>query len=887
MNEDRLQEFQQLFAEYKESDHYTERKNQSTITPVFREIISETLKSKPLKNEHLTGLIQMFKARCSYETFERYLKVNVRNAEIRKRLAETVSELGDLGYTGAGKSAIKKPTQDQLEIIKTFLLNAFDVNTENEAVKLCEEFEAHRIPEVTSGVYSPWLYYIQPEIFPILNVSYNDFRTWLDIDGDYPACIPVFNQLKREAGETDLGMLDGFAWTFSYEKTELKTLDLNGKRFYKISHGYFLKDTNIRRTGFIDILKEKNWICIHKNAGMSQADKFINQAETGDFIYIAYGGEELGCIGKITSSANPLDETNDQLIGGNGEWVYRKIEPLYHPIESSVRELRNKSKEFYLPSGNSTFWEVPKEKLSSINSKIFIPKLNLKVVDSEFDNNEDESSMTEDQDLDSLNPLNLILYGPPGTGKTYRTVDHAIAIMENENVEHISMEREEGYDGVKGDFDKHMKNGQVGFCTFHQSMGYEDFIEGIKPLKPEDGKPPQYDVVDGVFKQLCVEATFALFAEREQKVVNELGDFSQMYEQFASEVEERQTKEKEIKFKTVSGGEIYFDSISTKNNIIVKHKDSDRTYTVSKDRALKLSKAYPDLSKINNIDAQFREIIGGSNATSYWAILNAIRQHAVAPIKKKQSYSAMDYETKKEAIKGFQLSDYNIESDLKYVLIIDEINRGNVAQIFGELITLIEPDKRLGEDNQLSVTLPYSRESFSVPPNLYLIGTMNIADRSVEALDTALRRRFSFRHMEPKPDRLWVTNEGIDLNRMLTVINQRLEVLLDMDHTIGHAWLWAAEDLEGLKAAFKDKILPLLQEFFYNDYEKIGLVLGERFVKCEIVNGSVFAKFSSDSGLGSEYDGKSVYSLTDIDSLKEEDCIKAFTSIYSNTENKP
>jgi len=179
-----------------------------------------------------------------------------------------------------------------------------------------------------------------------------------------------------------------------------------------------------------------------------------------------------------------------------------------------------------------------------------------------------------------------------------------------------------------------------------------------------------------------------------------------------------------------------------------------------------------------------------------------------------------------------------------YALFIDEINRGNVASIFGELITLIEDDKRLGPDGNpeapgaWTVTLPYSREKFGVPRNLHIIGTMNTADRSVEALDTALRRRFSFVAKFPEPEILkeWQpAGFGVDLERLLTVINQRLELLLDKDHTIGHSYLMGLRDtadpLAELRRSFSNKILPLLQEFFYGNPARIGMVLGNAFVQ--------------------------------------------------------
>ncbi|HEL5322388.1 TPA: AAA family ATPase [Stenotrophomonas maltophilia] len=177
-------------------------------------------------------------------------------------------------------------------------------------------------------------------------------------------------------------------------------------------------------------------------------------------------------------------------------------------------------------------------------------------------------------------------------------------------------------------------------------------------------------------------------------------------------------------------------------------------------------------------------------------------------------------------------------SDLPYVLIIDEINRGNIARIFGELITLIEPSKRQGMDEALSVRLPYSKQDFAVPANLHIIGTMNTADRSLAAMDVALRRRFRFIEMPPQPELLDWDVDGIRVGELLSTLNNRIEVLLGRDHLIGHAYLMGAKDLPGLAEAFRLRILPLLQEYFFEDWRRIAWVLnddakpqGERFLR--------------------------------------------------------
>ncbi len=202
----------------------------------------------------------------------------------------------------------------------------------------------------------------------------------------------------------------------------------------------------------------------------------------------------------------------------------------------------------------------------------------------------------------------------------------------------------------------------------------------------------------------------------------------------------------------------------------------------------------------------------------------------------------------------------------QYAIFIDEINRGNVSQIFGELITLIEDDKREGMKNELSVTLPYSKKTFSVPPNVHIIGTMNTADRSVEALDTALRRRFSFHEMLPDPNELKVDFHGINLQNLLSVINDRIEVLVDRDHTIGHAFFMNVETLKDLQDVFSDKIIPLLQEYFYGDYSKIELVLGAGFFEPKKEVSSVAFAINADISFeGNVYHLKNVSHMSNVE----------------------
>jgi len=214
------------------------------------------------------------------------------------------------------------------------------------------------------------------------------------------------------------------------------------------------------------------------------------------------------------------------------------------------------------------------------------------------------------------------------------------------------------------------------------------------------------------------------------------------------------------------------------------------------------------------------------------------------------------------------------DEEKKYVLVIDEINRGNVSSIFGELITLIEKDKRAGCDEELEVTLPYSKKPFKVPNNVYLIGTMNTADRSIEALDTALRRRFSFKEFPPKPQ--LIKTEGasskvgglvgeIDLETLLNTINTRIEKLIDKDHRIGHSYFLKVNSKEKLAHTFRNEIIPLLEEYFFGDYGKIGLVLGSSFVE-KVNHDFDFAKFEHyDTDIQSDLKEKAVFRIKNED----------------------
>ncbi|EAL6662907.1 AAA family ATPase, partial [Campylobacter jejuni] len=394
---------------------------------------------------------------------------------------------------------------------------------------------------------------------------------------------------------------------------------------------------------------------------------------------------------------------------------------------------------------------------------------------------ENEKILIENQNI----PLNQILYGPPGTGKTYHTIDKALEIL-GENLENR--------DEKKAKFDEYVKNGQIVFTTFHQSYGYEEFVEGIKPRidSKENSKEVEYEIKDGIFKELCKKALDnykVSLLTQEEFVKSE--DLENKIEIFLDELVDQQKFIEKIQ----SGG-FKLEEYNEKYRIITDDTNAN---------------LYLNLEIFKTLLENKDKIINGRSIKQ---ILNNKHRRQI------DSYYFQLVKLFKEREQDYKVDNNPSEKpELKpYIIIIDEINRGNVSKIFGELITLIEPSKRIGEKEELKVTLPYSGEKFGVPKNVYIIGTMNTADRSITSLDTALRRRFEFIEMMPDVSKLSMDCEGINLQELLKAINTRIEYLLDREKTIGHAFFVSVENLEDLKKVFQNKIIPLLQEYFYNDY---------------------------------------------------------------------
>lgn len=449
---------------------------------------------------------------------------------------------------------------------------------------------------------------------------------------------------------------------------------------------------------------------------------------------------------------------------------------------------------------------------------------------------------TEYQEKNTMKfDLNTILYGPPGTGKTYNTVNYAVSIC-RPDLDVGSMSHE---DALKI-FDELKEQGRIAFTTFHQSYGYEEFIEGIKPVMSNDGEESAltYEVVPGVFKKFCERAEAA-------RTVNlGLNKDPAIWKVSLGHTYDNDTRTEclengHIRIGWDEYGENITDDMKYEyggktvlNAFINKMKVGDivfSCYTASTIDAIgvvtgeyEYHAEYSEHRRLRNV----RWLVKGLNENIV-DINNG--SNMVESTVYRMKVSLNDALTLIEEKTGSKSGDDQKEN---FVFIIDEINRGNISKIFGELITLIEDTKRAGAPEAMQAELPYSQQKFSVPNNVYILGTMNTADRSIALMDTALRRRFSFVEKMPDPkvlidqeaDSIIVDDKQLDVARMLEVINKRIEVLYDREHTIGHAFFMPLKEdksLSKLAEIFKKSVIPLLQEYFYEDYSKIQLVLGD------------------------------------------------------------
>lgn len=487
-------------------------------------------------------------------------------------------------------------------------------------------------------------------------------------------------------------------------------------------------------------------------------------------------------------------------------------------------------------------------------------------------------------------PTNLILYGPPGTGKTFHTAEEAVRICNGE----VPSTRKE----IFLQYEALRKAGQIDFVTFHQSYAYEDFVEGLRPVTGNDESDEEtpsagfrLEPKAGIFRDICA------LAEQSRKAVGQSRGFDLSGRQIFKMSLGRAGSEDHIYDAGIEGGYIVlgwggevdwsdpkydqYQAIHDKWNEIEPGTNGNDG-NISQIWRFRTSMKPGDLVIVSAGNSNFRAI--GEIAGPYEYQPTDVREYnhrrsvrwllvleeplPVETIHDGKFTMRSCYLLKQSRMKLEALSRLLPGSEApakertdQFVLIIDEINRANISKVFGELITLIEDDKRIGRANALTVKLPYSGDSFGVPDNLHIIGTMNTADRSIALLDTALRRRFKFRELMPDPSVLDKASAqtGINLVAVLRTINERIEYLFDREHQIGHAYFINCDRIEDVHDTMRDRVIPLLAEYFYEDWSKVALVLGDadgagRFVRRD--------KLTAPAGMQSDSFGEDRYRWT-------------------------
>jgi 5-methylcytosine-specific restriction protein B len=533
--------------------------------------------------------------------------------------------------------------------------------------------------------------------------------------------------------------------------------------------------------------------------------------------------------------------------------------------------------DFKADADQDTFWvQLLADFQKGPGDLLWKMKPNLQRALDDEDSNENETSM-----IPSKASLNTILYGPPGTGKTHNTINEALRIIDPDFLAaNIGKDMRAA---LKQRFDDLVADGRIRMVTFHQSFSYEDFVEGLSAITDDDkdsendGKDIKYVIKPGIFKRLCDDA-------RTRSVAPDVGIRAnpRIWKISIDGTGSSPTKtyclthnEARIGWGNTGNlllpleGNDYYQSLGSGDKGTLRYFSEG----ISVGDILLCIHSAEQINAVGVVTGEYRyDSAVPSDVKPDYQHVRSVRwlckdiKLPILPLNDNKSFTLktvyqMDRFTWGDLLA--YLEKNNIQTILPavtsgnampHVLIIDEINRGNISRIFGELITLIEPSKREGADEALSLDLPYSKKPFSVPSSVYLIGTMNTADRSLAGLDIALRRRFTFKEMPPLPELLDdITVDNLNIGSLLRTMNQRIEVLLDRDHCLGHAYFLPLEkdnSLERLAFIFRQQILPLLQEYFFEDWERIAWILNDhskptenQFIQLSSINiGKLFAE---------------------------------------------
>ena len=487
-----------------------------------------------------------------------------------------------------------------------------------------------------------------------------------------------------------------------------------------------------------------------------------DKIKKGDKVILWISGKNSGCysLAEVTSEAQNITQSKDSHL-----WKTEDKNPLKAGIKITHNIIET-----------PLLWSKIKGTKGLENLKVGNQGTNFTATKTEFKtilsliNNTTASNNKAD-----MQAKNIILYGPPGTGKTYNSIDKAVEIASPERFNFNN------HKVNKGVFDELRRNGQIEFVTFHQNYSYEDFVVGISP--DVTSGTLRFDKREGIFKQLAERAKQNWLASSDKKEISI--DFNIVFNTFFSKLIEEEVKEIEIPMKS-KGYKFKVTSIDIDEGRIKFTKQSGGT---GHDLLVKNLKAIYE----GSLD------YGVEGLGVYY---NPLVEHL------------------KEFAETLEPQNSTEEELKRFVLIIDEINRANISKVFGELITLLEDDKRLGEENELKITLPNGEKEFGVPPNLYIIGTMNTADKSIALIDIALRRRFEFVGYYPEYEML---NEEESL--LLKKVNEAVfKEKKSADYLIGHAYFMKGQTIEII---LQNKVVPLLMEYFSGKTDIVSKIFAD------------------------------------------------------------
>ena len=457
----------------------------------------------------------------------------------------------------------------------------------------------------------------------------------------------------------------------------------------------------------------------------------------------------------------------------------------------------------------------------------------------------------------TFGPLNTILYGPPGTGKTFATARHAVTICDG-------MAHEDNKQ-VQARFNELRAEGRISLVTFHQSFSYEDFVEGLRPVtSSEDDASPSKNETQGGFRLEPHKGVLRRIADLATKRPAPIGSLPISISGknlFKMGLGNSHYSDYDYIFdECIEGGYLLLGYGGTIDWSDAKYKEKMAILNRWKKEEQDTTGHNPNVTSIQSFRNEMKVndlVVVSNGAKGFRAIGEVTGPYAFFKRKEdeyhhrrgvKWLWSDSDglsidlildcslrprtvYRINPKYIKKVSLAQFlapqSVDAPrLPHVLVMDEINRANVSKVFGELITLLEEDKRAGAENEVSVKLPYSQDDFTLPANLHFLGTMNTADRSIALLDTALRRRFDFVEMAPDPALLGVV-DGVDLAGLLTAMNDRIEYLVGRDHLVGHAFFMGAQTRSDIDRIMRRKVIPLLCEYFHEDWEKVIAILGD------------------------------------------------------------